>query len=194
MTTIHDYKVIQSSTPEWEEIYAVAQQDTEHLLWENYQTIKLEEYDYMILYMNNNTPAGFHGIYNNGRWPENISRICNRAYLAPYYRKLGEGPEITSNNIKFVLDNYNQWDKDVLFISRGVQYDNVGITWRKFEKFCKFLEKTVGHKLVYDNYLYQCCSTECKDCYQFCVWYDPKGLKNSLDINRITQEEWKLLT
>ena len=193
MTHIDEYRVIQSSTPEWEEIYAIAQQDKEHWLWENYQNIDLADYEHMIVNVRDDIPAAFHGIYNNGRWPSNISRICNRAYINPHFRNLGQGLEITSKNIKFVLDNYEKWNKDILFISRGVQYNNIDISWQKFEKFCKFLQKTVGYELVYDSYLYQCCPKQCKDCYQFCVWYDPQNLRNDLDIKRITKDHWNTL-
>ena len=188
-----EYQIIRNETPAWGEIYAIAQQDKDHLLWENYQSINLAEYEHMIVNVRDGVPAAFHGIFNKGRWPDNVSRICNRAYINPHFRNLGQGLEITSKNIKFVLDNYEVWDKDVLFISRGVQYDNPEISWRKFDKFCKFLIKTTGYDLVYDDNLYQCCPSKCKDCYQFCVWYDPKGLKSSLNIDKITKEQWKTL-
>lgn len=188
-----EYKVIQHSTPEWEEIYAIAQNDKTHWLWENYQTIDLATYEHMVVNIRNGRPAAFHGIYNNGRWPKNVSRFCNRAYINPYFRDLGQGLEITHKNIKFVLDNYDTWDKEVLFISRGVQYDNVEVSWKKFQKFCDFLIKNTGYNLVYDDRLYQCCPAACKDCYQFCVWYDPKNIKNSLNIHSLSKDEWKNL-
>ena len=188
-----EYKVIQHSTPEWEEIYAIAQNDKTHWLWENYQTIDLATYEHMVVNIRNGRPAAFHGIYNNGRWPKNVSRFCNRAYINPYFRDLGQGLEITHKNIKFVLDNYDTWDKEVLFISRGVQYDNVEVSWKKFQKFCDFLIKNTGYNLVYDDRLYQCCPPACKDCYQFCVWYDPKNIKNSLNIHSLSKDEWKNL-
>ena len=187
------YQIIKNPTPAWNELYAIAQADREHWLWENYQIINLADYEHMIVNVRNDVPAAFHGVYNKGRWPSNVSRICNRAYINPHFRDLGQGLEITSKNIKFVLDNYEVWGKDVLFISRGVQYDNVAVSWRKFEKFCKFLEKTTGYTLAYDNNLYQCCPAQCKDCYQFCVWYDPKGIKTSLNIDKVTQDQWKML-
>lgn len=188
-----EYKVIQHSTPEWEEIYAIAQNDKTHWLWENYQTIDLATYEHMVVNIRNGRPAAFHGIYNNGRWPKNVSRFCNRAYINPYFRDLGQGLEITHKNIKFVLDNYDTWGKEVLFISRGVQYDNVEVSWKKFQKFCDFLIKNTGYNLVYDDRLYQCCPAACKDCYQFCVWYDPKNIKNSLNIHSLSKDEWKNL-
>jgi len=132
-------------------------------------------------------------VYNNGRWPNNVSRFCNRAYINPYFRDSGHGLEITWRNIKYTLDNYQHWGKDVLFISRGVQYDNAEVSWRKFRKFCEFLIKNTGYNLVYDDRLYQCCSTACKDCYQFCVWFDPKNIKDQLNIHSVSQDEWAQL-
>ena len=157
------YEVINASTSAWNEIYKIAQNDKDHLLWENYQTIKLADYEQMIVNVRDGVPAAFHGIYNNGRWPSNFSRICNRAYINPHFRNLGQGLEITSTNIKFVLDRYDTWGKDVLFISRGVQYDNPKVSWRKFNKFCQFVTKSTGYELTYDDRLYQCCPTVCKD-------------------------------
>lgn len=185
------YEVIQSSTPRWEEIYSIAQHDKDHLLWENYQDIKLSQYEQMIVFVRDGITVGFHGIYNNGRWPTNFSRICNRAYICPQFREIGQGPEITSNNIKFVLEKYETWGKDVLFISRGVQYDNPKVSWRKFEKFCQYIIKTTGYKFTYDNKLYQCCATSCKDCYQFCLWYNPKGV--DITVPSISIEQWNSL-
>lgn len=184
---------LNNSTPEWEELYRIAQNDKEHLLWENYQNIDLNTYESMILTTCGDLPASFQGIYNNGRWPSNVSRICNRAYINPYFRNKGLGLEITWRNIEYTLDNYNRWGKDVLFISRGVQYNNAEVSWRKFEKFCKFLIEKTGYTLTYDSNLYQCCPSECKDCYQFCVWYDPKNLKNSLNIQQMPIEQWQQL-
>jgi hypothetical protein len=188
-----EFHDLTESTPTWEEIYKIAQEDRDHELWENYQKIDLVTYETMVLTTCDGLPASFQGIYNNGRWPANVSRFCNRAYINPHFRKLGKGLEITWRNIKYTLDHYDQWGKDVLFISRGVQYDNPEISWRKFQKFCEFLIKNTGYNLVYDDRLYQCCSTACKDCYQFCVWYDPKNLKKTLNIDNITIDRWKLL-
>jgi len=184
---------LKESTSTWEEIYKIAQEDRGHHLWENYQKIDLSTYETMVLTTCGNLPASFQGIYNNGRWPKNVSRFCNRAYINPHFRQLGHGLEITWRNIKYTLDNYDHWSKDVLFISRGVQYDNPEVSWRKFQKFCEFLIKNTGYNLVYDSRLYQCCTSACKDCYQFCVWYDPKKLKNTLNIESVSIEKWKQL-
>jgi hypothetical protein len=187
------YFLVETDSAEWQDIYKIAQQDNTHNLWKNYQSIDITTYEHMIFNMRDGVPAAFHGIYNNGRWPENVSRICNRAYINPHFRDLGQGLEITHKNIKYVLDNYDSWGKDVLFISRGVQYNNAKVSWRKFEKFCKFLIEKTGYNLTYDSNLYQCCPSECKDCYQFCVWYDPKNLKNSLNIQQMPIEQWQQL-
>lgn len=187
-----EYKIINSSIPEWDNIYNIAKQDREHDLWENYQTIKLDEYEAMIVNIRDGVPAAFHGVFNRGRWPSNFSRICNRAYINPHFRNLGQGLDITSQNIKFSLDNYDRWGKDVLFITRGVQYNNVNVSWRKFEKFVAFLKKTTGYtNLTYDDRLYKCCNSGCKDCYQFAVWYNPKNI--DIDIKSVTQYTWKAL-
>lgn len=187
------YCLVEKDSAEWQTIYKIAQYDNTHNLWKNYQSIDVETYEHMIVNIRDGIPAAFHGIYNNGRWPDNVSRFCNRAYINPYFRDLGQGLEITCKNIKYVLDNYNQWNKDVLFISRGVQYDNAQVSWRKFQKFCNFLIDKTGYNLIYDDRLYQCCPSACKDCYQFCVWFDPKNLKNALNIHNISIEDWALL-
>lgn len=192
MLDLKFYNLIES-TPEWEDIYKLAREDQTHPLWENYQTIDINSYESMVLTMSEGMPASFQGVYNNGRWPENVSRFCNRAYINPYFRNLGHGLEITWRNIKYTLDNYDYWGKDVLFISRGVQYDNASVSWKKFKKFCDYLINKTGYDLVYDDQLYQCCSDACKDCYQFCVWYDPKNIRSSLDINSISQDQWKVI-
>jgi len=178
---------------EWENIYSIARNDRDHPLWENYQNIDITEYEAMIINTRDDVPAAFHGVYNNGRWPDNVSRICNRAYINPYFRLRGQGLEITADNIKYVLGLYPLWKKDVLFISRGVQYDNPKVSWKKFQKFAEFVIARTGFDLVYDNKLYQCCGSECKECYQFALWYDPKNIRHTLDIKSITQQEWKNL-
>ena len=182
-----------SSTELWKEIYHIAKEDHSHLLWENYQNIDLSQYETMVVTTCDDIPASFQGIYNNGRWPENVSRFCNRAYINPYFRNLGQGLEITWRNIKYTLDNYERWNKDVLFISRGVQYNNVEISYKKFQKFCEFLIEKTGYDLYYDDKLYQCCPMLCKDCYQFCVWYDPKKLLKTLEIHSISGSDWAML-
>jgi len=184
---------VTNDSPEWQSIYDMARNDRSHGLWENYQKINLDEYEHMLVNMMDDVPVSFHGIYNNNRWPSNFSRFCNRAFINPDYRKKGLGLKITSNAIKYVLDNYDRWSKDVLFITRGVQYDNVDVSWRKFEKFVKFLKSTTGYTdLTYDDRLYKCCDSGYKDCYQFAVWYNPKKIK--ITVNSITQEDWKNLS
>jgi len=172
---------VTTDSPEWQSIYKIAQNDRSHNLWENYQKINLDEYEHMIVNTLDDIPVSFHGIYNNGRWPSNFSRFCNRAFIVPEYRENKSGLRITSNAIKYVLDNYDDWGKDVLFITRGVQYDNVEISWKKFEKFVQFLKNTTGYTdLTYNDRLYKCCKSGCKECYQFAVWYNPLGVSNSI--------------
>ena len=188
-----EYLSVTNNSPEWLDIYKTAQEDKTHLLWKNYQNIDLNTYEQMIVNVRDNIPVAFHGIYNNNRFPENVSRICNRAYIHPKNRALNQGLTITGDNIKYVLDNYDKWGKDVLFISRGVQYDNPEISYRKFVKFVKFVTEFTGYKLEFDDRLYSCCPSECKDCYQFCVWYDPKNIRHTLDMPSIFMDDWKLL-
>jgi hypothetical protein len=85
---------------EWEKIYDIARNDQTHQLWENYQNIDITEYEAMIINTRDDVPAAFHGVYNNGRWPSNVSRICNRAYINPHFRLKGQGLAITADNIK----------------------------------------------------------------------------------------------
>lgn len=187
------YEIINSNSNVWKELYSIAQNDKDHWLWKNYQKINLDEYEHMIVNVRDGIPAAFHGIYNNGRWPDCISRICNRAYINPYFRKKNQGLEITSKNIKYVLDNYDLWKKEALFISRGVQYNNAYVSWLKFNKFCKFLCKTTNYSFVWDDHLYQCCNNLCKDCYQFCVWYDPLEIRKKLNIHYVSINDWQHL-
>lgn len=187
------YKQVNADDADWQIIKEIAKNDKSHSLWQNYQNFDLASYEHMIVNVREGIPAAFHGVYNNGRWPENVSRFCNRAYINPYFRQLGHGLEITWRNIKYTIDNYDLWSKDVLFISRGVQYDNPEVSWQKFNKFCIFLVEKTGYDLKWDDFLYQCCGNKSKDCYQFCVWYDPKDIKNALNIPKISQKDWKLL-
>lgn len=190
----NEYRLVTSENlSDWEHIYEVARNDKSHGLWENYQNIDLSTYEHMILYVRDNIVSGFHGIFNNNRWPSNVSRICNRAYLNSENRLQGNGLAITSDNIKYVLNNYDKWNKDVLFISRNVQYNNPELSFRKFKKFVQFLERSTGYKLEYDDRLYSCCNSMCKDCYQFCVWYDPKHIRHTLDIPSLSISDWDLL-
>lgn len=186
----NNYIIVDKHSAEWKHIYNIAQNDKSHDLWKNYQDIDLDTYEHMIVYMRDNVPSGFHGIYNNGRWPTNVSRMCNRAYLQKSNRDLGQGLDITVDNIIYVLDNYDKWGKDILFISRNVQYDDPVISYKKFVSFCKFINKNTGYNLVYDDKLYSCCENHCKECYQYCLWYDPKNLLKSLDIKNISLSEY----
>ena len=188
-----EFHNLSKSNELWEEIYQIAKNDKSHLLWENYQEINIESYETMVVTVCDNIPASFQGIYNQGRWPENVSRFCNRAYINPYFRDRKQGLEITWRNIKYTLDNYDNWNKDVLFISRGVQYNNAEISYKKFQKFCEFLIEKTGYNLKFNSKLYQCCPSQTKDCYQFCVWYDPKNLVENLEIRSVTMPEWELL-
>jgi hypothetical protein len=190
---MNNYIITNNTCGEWETIYEIARNDRSHSLWPNYQHIDLAEYQAMIINVRNGIPAAFHGVYNNGRWPKNVARICNRAYINPHFRDLGQGPSITVENIKYTLKLYDFWDRDVLFITRGVQYDNPVISYRKFEKFAKFVIESTGFDLKFDGRLYKCCPNETKDCYQFALWYDPKGIRHTLDIKSIEIPQWEIL-
>ena len=187
---MNNYIITNNVCKEWEAIYEIARNDRSHALWQNYQDIDLADYQAMIINVRDRIPAAFHGVYNGGRWPKNAARICNRAYINPYFRDLGQGLEITADNIKYVLNLYDFWGRDVLFITRGVQYDNPKVSYRKFEKFAEFVTKSTGYVFNFDDRLYKCCPNETKDCYQFALWYDPKGIRKTLDIKSITQEQW----
>lgn len=187
------YLLVNNQTPEWQYIYDIARNDKTHGLHDNYSNINLDTYEHMVVNVRDNVPVAFHGIYNNGRWPSNVSRFCNRAYIVPDKRGSSEGLRITGDNIKYVLDNYDKWNKDVIFISRGVQYDNPSVSYKKFVKFVKFVSDYTGYQLEFDDKLYQCCNNESKDCYQFCVWYDPKQIRHTLDIKRINIEDYSSL-
>ena len=80
------YLLATADTAEWQKLYSIAQADKSHGLWENYQNIDLDTYEHMIVTMRNGETASFQGIYNNGRWPSNVSRFCNRAYINPYFK------------------------------------------------------------------------------------------------------------
>jgi len=188
---VNNFVFVDEHSLYWQDIYLQAQTDKSHNLWRNYQNIKVSDYEHMIIQLRDNTPISFHGIYNNGRWPNNVSRVCNRLYTLPAYRDIN--CTTTGNAIKFDCDNYNKWNKDVLFISRGIQYDNIETTYKKFILSVRWARKYSGYNWVYDDRLYQTYNPACKDSYQFCLWYDPKNVRDKLDIPNISIDEWKQL-
>jgi GNAT superfamily N-acetyltransferase len=186
-----EYVIIKDNDhPVWQEVYKIAQEDRGHELWANYQKIDLKEYIAMIVYVRNGKPGAFHGVYNHGRWPDNVARIGNRAYISPEFRELGIGQKVAAKNIKFALDNFDMWGKDVLFLSKPMQYGDVETSWNKFQKYSRYFTRETGYKFECDDKIYQCCPAACKDCYQFCTWYDPKGIRSSLNIHSLSQQEW----
>lgn len=188
------YLIINGNSSEnlhWETISNRAKNDKDHNLANNYSNIKLEQYEHMIIHMLETKPVAFHGIFNNGRWPSNVSRVCNRMYVDRDHRDIMG--TIPGDAARYDFTNYEQWGKDVLFISRGVQYDNPELSFKKFKKFVLWLRKVTGVNLEYDDRLYQCCNNMTKDCYQFCVWYDPKHIRHTLDIASMSMEDWSML-
>jgi hypothetical protein len=182
---------VNTDSPEWLEISQIAREDKSHFLWENYQSFKLDEYEQMLVQIKDNKPISFHGIYNNGRWPTNVSRVCNRLYTVPEYRDIN--CTTTGDAIKYDCDNYLKWGKDVLMISRGIQYNDIETSYKKFALSVRWARKYSGYDWVHDDRLYQCCSNRCKDCFQFVLWYDPKNIRHTLGIPSISINEWKLL-
>lgn len=185
--------VYDNDNVKWQEIYKIAQQDHGHRLWQNYQNIDLSDYEHMILLLENDVPIGFAGIYNDGRWPLNISRMFSRTYLKSNKRKYPHGPIMAAYSIKFILDNFDRWGKDAMFTSRGVQYNDPIISWESANKLGKFFSKRTGYDLITDPVLYQCCPKETRSCYQYCIWYDPQQIRKKLDIPNITKMQWLTL-
>jgi hypothetical protein len=186
-----EFQLVTKDSTEWLSIYEYARNDKSHELWENYQNIDLDTYEHMIVQLRDNKPISFHGIFNNNRWPNNVSRVCNRLYTLPEYRDLK--CSTTGDSIKFDCDNYDKWGKDILFISRGIQYSDIQTSYKKFALSVRWARKFTGYNWVHDDRLYKCCNNECKDCYQFCLWYDPKNIRDTLDIHSISIDEWNLL-
>lgn len=175
----------------WQEIYDIAKNDKLHNLHKNYTDIDLNEYEHMIVHLHNEKPISFHGIYNNNRWPNNISRVCNRLYTLPEYRD--NLCTTTGMAIKFDCDNYDKWNKDILIISRGCQYNDIDTTYKKFSLSVRWANKYTGYNWVHDDKLYKCCGNNTPDCFQFILWYDPKNLRQTIDIPYLTIEEYKKL-
>lgn len=184
------YVIVNEDSPEWKEISEIARNDQSHSLWKNYQNIKPSDYEYMVVCVYDDIPSGFYGIFNDGRWPSNVSRMFNRTYLKPDIREYPHGPLKGARALKYTLDNFDKWGKDILFVSRGVQYDDPDVSWKKLRRFVDFLIDKTGYPLELDQYLYRCCLKPKRSCYQYIIWYDPKSLRHEIDIPKITKEEW----
>jgi len=175
----------------WQDIYLRAQNDKSHELWKNYQKINLSEYEHMIVHLRNEKPISFHGIYNNGRWPTNVSRAVTRLYTVPEHRDIL--CTTMGDSMKFDADNFNLWGKTAIFVSKNVQYNNSEISYKKFSQGVRLAKKYTGHDWVHNDRLYQCCNNPTKDCYQFLMWFDPNNRRHTIDIPSLSIGEWKQL-
>lgn len=184
-----EFIIVSNKDAIWKEIYTIAQSDYSHPLWKNYQEINLDDYIVMIVYTIDGRPAGFSGVYNNPDiWPSNFARFGNRTYIAPRFRSAG-ATDILYKNFKYVLDNYDKWEVDVLFFSIELHNDPKS-EFNKFKFYNKYNEKKTGYRLEFDDRIYQCCNSYHPKCYHFCSWYNPKNLK--IDVKNYDKEVWHL--
>lgn len=81
--------VFNQSTEEWQRVRSLCLEEN-NWLRENYlpKNCIVEDHDiFSITYVKKtNDPICFGGIYNNGRYHENVARAFNRFYLFPQYR------------------------------------------------------------------------------------------------------------
>lgn len=157
---------------------------TEDKLAENYQLSNLmlnKHLSFDCIFTQDDEIVAFCGIFNGGRYPENVHRILNRTYVSPIYRNnaLNGGYFCTQHILPYQLQQYNL---DTVFVSV------------EGRKGYPYLQQWVKHAPARDSIwrvsdkLYQVSDARNQGCYQYIAvngdfWTD----------DTVTYEEWMLL-
>ena len=137
-------------------------------------------------------PMVMGGVFNDGRWPANIARILNRAYVFPNLRRrsipqLINGYELLHHRMIFPLIEINNYD--CYFVTMQNRDKKPTKRWWDIWKYTmnkasnNFWTESEGYVQTYNN--------NTQTCWQNFVYHE--YVPGTFTLPVITQEEWNSL-
>jgi len=164
-------------------------------LGKNYtaENLKVEEHTGFCVAYKNGTdePMVMGGVFNDGRWPANIARMLNRAYVFPKYRSRSQSELTTAfkflhHHVIFPLIEVNNYDSYFMTMQNR---DRPSKRW--WEAWKKSMRDSSNNYWTEAEGYVQTCPFNVQKCWQNFVYHDM--VPNTFNLNTITQDEWLLL-
>lgn len=139
-----------------------------------------------------NEPIVMGGVFNDGRWPKNIARMLNRAYVFPTMRRrsirqLIAGYELLHEHMIFPLMEINNFDS--YFITMQNREKKETKEWWNIWKYT-FNKASNNFWSESEGYI-QTCPHMVQKCWQNFVYKEI--VPNSFALPTISQQEWDSL-
>lgn len=142
----------------------------------------------------NDEPVAMAGLFNPGRYPNNVAQHLHREYLFPNYRRrtyagLVSGFALYNEHIVKPLNAINNFDTYFVAMQNRYKKSSKGY-WRVFSS--ALCEGMPGWKLG-DGYL-QTCPVNVQKCWQNYVYFEnTPGTFNAWQKKIMSQDEWDTL-
>lgn len=123
---------------------------------DNYQNIceEFNKFDSFELLLNDDRQiVAFSGMYNNGSFPDNCARICNRTYYNPDFRSKARRVRWSEDYfVPYEIDQAKQLGYEYVFISI-----ELFLRRRALIDIIKYLEKNYSWKWKLENRMFNTC-------------------------------------
>jgi len=152
-----------------------------------------DHHGYCVVYnAETNEPIVMGGVFNDGRWPANVARMLNRAYVFPYMRRksirqLIAGYEMLHDHMIFPLMADNNFDSYFITMQNREKKDTK--EWWNVWKYT--FNKASNNYWTESNGYVQSCPHMVKKCWQNFVYKELVSGTFTLPV--LSQEEWDLL-
>jgi hypothetical protein len=189
------HKIYYESCDEFEKVRSKCLEEN-NWLRKNYtkENLVIEDHKgYCVVYnAETHEPIVMGGVYNDGRWPSNIGRMLNRAYVFPYMRRksvrqLIEGYRMLHDHMIFPLIAANNFD--CYFITMQNRDKKPTKEWWNVWKYTfnkggnNFWTESTGYV--------QTCPHMVQKCWQNFIYKEI--VPNTFNLSTLSQDDWDLM-
>lgn len=171
------HKIYKATDAEFERVRAFCLEE-DNWLRDNYteQNLRIEDHmAYCVAYrLDTNEPMVMGGVFNDGRWPSNVGRMLNRAYVFPRFRsrtlsELTEAFKILHHHVIYPL--MDATDCEVYFQTMQNRDKPTKGWWRAWKQ--AMAGAAPGLWTEYEGYI-QTCPWPVKKCWQNFVYHETR--------------------
>jgi hypothetical protein len=189
------HKIYYESCDEFEKVRSKCLEEN-NWLRKNYTEENLvieDHHGYCVVYnAETHEPIVMGGVFNDGRWPSNIARMLNRAYVFPYMRRksirqLIAGYEMLHDHMIFPLISQNNFDSYFITMQNRDKKDT-----KEWWNVWKYTFNKGGNNFWTESSGYvQTCPHMVQKCWQNFIYKEL--VPNTFNLSVLSQQEWEHL-
>lgn len=185
-------EALSTSSPAFERIRESCMSDPTNYLAENYSRKRLiiEDHDVFVALFEVGTDRciGFGGIYNNGRYPDQIGRFLNRTYIFPAFRTAHNGRHTSSWIFSALLPTLSELNPKGRKLGIFSQNEHLARVLRK----TKLFEHSPPAGWTMAEELIRVCNGPIKDSFQMVLYKEfyPGFTILDWDAERMSRQDW----